>query len=94
MQVFICPIQPQYLLIPISSQQNTDQKKKKDLTNERKIFLGTNRKLCWTQTSLDSFNCMYNKKVHMLNIYYSLKTINFLKIKRVVLKHGVPIIIP
>ena len=34
---------------------------------------------------------MYNKKAHMLNIYYSLKTINFFKIKMVVLKHGVPI---
>ena len=34
---------------------------------------------------------MYNKKVHMLNMYYSLNTINFLKIKRVALKHGVMI---
>ena len=51
-------------------------------------------KLCRTQTSLDSFNCMYNKKAHMLNICYRLKTINFLKTKRVVLKHGVPIGIP
>ena len=39
-------------------------------------------------------NVMYDKKAHMLNIYYSLKTINFLKIKRVVLKHSAPIGIP
>ena len=35
---------------------------------------------------------MYNMKAHMLNIYYSLNTINFLKIKMVVLKHGVTLV--
>ena len=63
-------------------------------SNERKTFLLTNTKLCRTQTSFDSLNCIYNKKAHMLNIFYSLKTINVLKIKRVILKHGVPIGIP
>ena len=61
----------------------------KNLINERKTFLWITTKLCRTQTSLGNFNCMYNKKAHMLKIYYSLKTINFLKIKRVVLKHDV-----
>ena len=32
---------------------------------------------------------MYNKKAHMLNIYYNQKTIAFLKRRTVVLKHGV-----
>ena len=50
------------------------------------MFLWTNTKLSRTQTSLDSLNCMYNKKAHLLNIYYSLNTINILKLKRVVLK--------
>ena len=45
-----------------------------------------------TQISLNSFNRMYNKKAHMLNIFYSLKTINFFKIKIVVLKHGVSLV--
>ena len=53
-----------------------------NLINERKTFLWTNTKLCRTQTSFDSFSCMYNKKALMLNIYYSLKTINSLKIKK------------
>ena len=51
-------------------------------SNKRKTFIWTNTKLCRTQTSFDSFNCIYNEKAHMLNIFYSLKTINFLKIKR------------
>ena len=34
---------------------------------------------------------MYNKKAHMVDIYYSLKATNFLKIKTVTLKHDVPI---
>ena len=55
------------------------------------MLLWTNTKLCRAQTSFDSFNSMYKKKAHMLNIYYSLKTTIFLKIKRVVLKHGVTI---
>ena len=42
----------------------------------------------------DSLICIYNKKAHMLNIFYFLKTIKLLYIKRVVLKHGVPIGIP
>ena len=66
----------------------------KKIEYETKTFLWTYTKLCRAQISLDSFNCMCNKKAHMLNIYYSLKTINFLKIKRVVLNHGVLIGIP
>ena len=61
-------------------------------SNERKTILVTNIKLCRTQASFNSLNYIYNKKVHMLNIFYSLKTINFLKIKRVVLKHGAQLV--
>ena len=77
-----------------SKKNRSKEKKKKNLSNQRKTFLWTNRKLCRTQTSLDSFKCMHNKKAHMLNIYCRLKSINFLKIKRVVLKYDVPIDIP
>ena len=61
-------------------------------SNERKTFLWTNAKLC--RIEFVSFNCTYIKKTHILSIFYSLKAIILFKIKRVVLKLGVPIGIP
>ena len=58
-------------------------------SNERKTFLWTNAKLC--RIEFVSFNCTYIKKTHILSIFYSLKAIILFKIKRVVLKLGVPI---
>ena len=72
-------------------QRNTNQEKK--MSNERKTWRFYEQIQNYVGlTSLDSFNFMYNKKAHM-NTYYSLKTINVLKVS-VVLKHDAPIGIP
>ena len=61
-------------------------------SNERRTFLWTNAKLCGIE--FVCFNCTYIKKTHILSIFYSLKATILFKIKRVVLKLGVPIGIP
>ena len=42
-------------------------------SNEKKTFSWTNTKLCRTQTSFHSLNCIYNMKAQMLNIFYRKK---------------------
>ena len=74
--------------------QRKEKKKRIWVIKGRRFYKQIQDYVGLTQTSPDSFNCMYNKKALMLNIYYSLKTMNSLKIKKVVLKHSVPIGIP